>query len=106
MGLNHFAPGQPAAYGFVLLRAAIAYVILARAIVAREGPDSIIARALGADWKGKLSPLAYITAIPAAFVHPGISGALYVLVALIWLVPDRRIERMIAAAPETPAERA
>ena len=92
MGENHFAPLPTAAYGFVLLMAAIAYTILARVIVAHEGPDSIIARALGADIKGKVSLVAYVLALPAAFVHPGISGALYVTVALMWLVPDRRIE--------------
>ncbi|HEV7994120.1 MAG TPA: TMEM175 family protein [Gemmatimonadaceae bacterium] len=100
MGENHFAPLPTATYGVVLLMAAIAYYILARVIVAREGPDSIIARALGADKKGKLSLIVYLVAIPAAFVHPGIAGALYVTVALIWLVPDRRIERMISAATE------
>jgi uncharacterized membrane protein len=101
MGENHFAAVPMAAYGVVLLMAAIAYNILARVIVAREGPDSIIARALGADRKGTISPFLYVTAIPAAFVHPGISGALYVAVALIWLIPDRRIERMFTDAPES-----
>jgi uncharacterized membrane protein len=75
--------------------AAIAYYILARAIIAVEGPDSTLARAVGRDWKGKLSPVAYLIAIPAAFVHQGISQFLYVLMAIIWLVPDRRIERAI-----------
>jgi uncharacterized membrane protein len=107
MGENHFAPLPTAAYGFVLLMAAIAYTILARVIVALEGPDSIIARALGADVKGKVSLVLYVVAIPAAFVHPAISGALYVAVALMWLVPDRRIEKIIAEAPKTvTAERA
>jgi uncharacterized membrane protein len=107
MGENHFAPLPTAAYGFVLLMAAIAYTILARVIVALEGPDSIIARALGADVKGKVSLVLYVVAIPAAFVHPAISGALYVAVALTWLVPDRRIEKIIAEAPKTvTAERA
>jgi TMEM175 potassium channel family protein len=106
MGENHFAPLPTATYGVVLLMSAIAYYILARVIVAREGADSILARALGADWKGRLSPVAYLIAIPAAFVHPAISGVLYVGMALIWLVPDRRIERMIATAPrQAGAER-
>jgi len=105
MGENHFAALPTAMYGVVLLMAAIAYYILARIIVAREGPHSIIARALGADVKGKISPVIYLLAIPAAFVHPGIAGALYVLTALIWLVPDRRIERMIAAESEPGATR-
>ncbi|MEO8561035.1 MAG: TMEM175 family protein [bacterium] len=100
MGENHFASLPTAMYGVVLLMAAIAYYILARVIVAREGPDSVLARALGEDWKGRLSPVASLIAIPAAFVHPGIAGALYVGVALMWLVPDRRIERMIPSAAE------
>ena len=95
MGENHLAPVPTAAYGVVLLMAAIAYYILQRAIIARQGPGSILATALGSDWKGKLSPLAYITAIPMAFVSPWISGALYASVAVVWLVPDRRIERVL-----------
>ncbi len=97
MGENHFASLPTALYGVVLLMAGVAYFILARLIVAREGPDSVIARAFGADIKGKLSPVAYLIAIPAAFVHPAIAGALYVAVALTWLVPDRRIERILAS---------
>jgi uncharacterized membrane protein len=95
MGENHFTPTPTAVYGFVFLMAAIAYYILARAIIAVEGPDSTLARAVGRDWKGKLSPVAYLIAIPAAFVHQGISQFLYVLMAIIWLVPDRRIEKAI-----------
>lgn len=95
MGENHFAATPTAVYGFVFLMAAIAYYILARAIIAVEGPDSTLARAIGRDWKGKLSPVAYLIAIPAAFVHQGISQFLYVLIAIIWLVPDRRIEKAI-----------
>jgi uncharacterized membrane protein len=97
MGENHFAPLPTALYGVVLLMAAIAYWILLHAILRADGPDSLLRRAVGADWKGKLSPVAYIVAIPAAFVHEAISGALYVTVALIWLIPDRRIERVLAS---------
>ena len=95
MGENHFAPMPTALYGFVLLMAGIAYFILERAILAREGPDSVLRAAVGRDLKGKVSPLLYLIAIPAAFVHQAIAGAIYVGVALIWLVPDRRIERML-----------
>ncbi len=95
MGENRFAPAPTAVYGVVLLMAAIAYMILQRAILTAEGGRSVLATALGADWKGKLSPVAYVVAIPAAFLSQWISGALYVLVALVWLVPDRRIERVV-----------
>ena len=103
MGENHFASAPTAAYGVVLLMAAIAYTILQRAIVRAEGRASLLARALGTDLKGKLSPLAYIAAIPLAFVRPAISDALFVLIALVWLIPDRRIERAIDEAPPDPA---
>jgi uncharacterized membrane protein len=83
-------------YGVVLLLAAIAYYILQGRILALEGPDSVLARAVGSDWKGKISPVLYAIAIPLAFLHQAIAGALYVLVALIWLIPDRRIERVLA----------
>ncbi len=96
IGTNRLAPAPTAAYGGILLMAAIAYFVLQRAIVANEGPDSILATALGSDWKGKLSPLLYIAAIPLAFVDPRVSAALYVSVALLWLIPDRRIERALA----------
>lgn len=95
MGESHFAPLPSAAYGLVLLMAAIAYWLLQQCIIATEGPESTLARAVGRDWKGKLSPLIYLLAIPGAYVGPGIAQALYVLVALIWLVPDRRIERVL-----------
>ncbi|MBL8764630.1 MAG: DUF1211 domain-containing protein [Phycisphaerae bacterium] len=97
MGENSFAPAPTALYGVVLLLAAIAYSILQRCILARLGPDSHLSRALGADLKGKLSPVAYTIAIPLAFVSPWVACGLYVIVALMWLVPDRRIERMFAA---------
>jgi uncharacterized membrane protein len=81
----------------VLLMAAIAYWLLQQCIVSVNGAQSVLARAIGSDWKGKLSPLAYLAAIPLAFLNPWISCALYVGVALIWLVPDRRIERRLVA---------
>ena len=100
MGENHFAPTPTATYGVVLLMAALAYWILLQTILRAEGPDSLLRTAVGSDWKGKLSPILYVIAIPAAFVHEAIAGALYVTVALIWLIPDRRIERVLMR--ETP----
>jgi uncharacterized membrane protein len=97
MGENHFAPLPTALYGGVLLMAAIAYWLLQQCIVAANGAQSLLARAIGGDLKGKLSPLAYLAAIPLAFVNTWVSCALYVAVALIWLVPDRRIERRLVA---------
>jgi len=97
MGENHFAPLPTALYGVVLLMAAIAYYILQQRIVAVNGPECALALAVGSDWKGKASPLFYLAAIPLAFVSPWISCALYVAVAMIWLVPDRRIERRLVA---------
>ena len=96
MGANHIAPTPTAVYGFVLLMAAIAYYILQRAIIARQGRDSLPAKAVGSDWKGKLSPVLYLSAIPLAFVSPVLSNGIFVLVALIWIIPDRRIERVLA----------
>jgi uncharacterized membrane protein len=104
MGENHFAPVPTAAYGIVLLMAAIAYYILQRAILRSEGPDSVLARAVGNDIKGKLSPVFYVVAIPAAFVQEWIAGALYVAVALMWLLPDQRIERLVAAGEPNKAD--
>jgi uncharacterized membrane protein len=95
MGENHAAPVPTAVYGAVLLMAAIAYYLLQCAIIAREGRHSLLAAALGRDWKGKLSPAVYVAAIPLAFVSPWIASGLYALVALWWLVPDRRIERAL-----------
>ena len=96
MGEHHFAAAPTATYGFVLLMAAIAYWILQRRIIAVQGGNSLLARAIGRDLKGRISPVLYIIAIPAAFVSRWISGALYVSVALMWLIPDRRIERALA----------
>ncbi len=97
MGENHFASAPAAAYGVVMLLAAIAYTILKNAIIAEHGPASKLAAAVGADVKGKVSIAAYAAAIALAFVSQWLSDALYVLVALIWLVPDTRIESRIAA---------
>jgi uncharacterized membrane protein len=97
MGENHFASLPTAAYGVVLLLAAVAYYILQRTIIRSQGPESLLARAVGRDVKGKLSPLMYVVAIPAAFLHQAIAGALYVAVAVMWLFPDQRIERLLAA---------
>jgi uncharacterized membrane protein len=96
MGENHLAAVPTAVYGFVLLMAAIAYWILQRAIISHQGRESLLAAALGGDWKGKLSPALYLLAIPLAFVSSWIASGLYAFVALLWLVPDRRIERALA----------
>jgi TMEM175 potassium channel family protein len=95
MGENHFAPLPTAVYGGVLLLAGVAYLILQTTIVAAQGPESKIAAALGRDVKGPLSALLYAVSIPSAFVHEGIAQGIYVLVALIWLVPDRRLESKV-----------
>ena len=95
MGENHFEALPTAVYGAVLLMAAVAYFILARAIIRREGPDSPLARAFGRDWKGKISPVIYSLAIMLSFVNQWLSQALFVTVAIMWLVPDRRIERVV-----------
>lgn len=95
MGENHFAPIPTAVYGFVLFMAAIAYFILQQAILKRNGPQSLLAAAVGTDWKGKISPVLYVVAILCAFVNQWISCGIYAIVAIIWLVPDSRIERAI-----------
>jgi TMEM175 potassium channel family protein len=96
MGENDFAPLPVMAYGAVMLMAAIAYSILVRVLIAADGESSMLARAIGSDLKGNLSLAFYAAAIAFAFVLNWISLALYVLVALMWLVPDRRIERTVA----------
>ena len=96
MGENHFAPLPTAAYGVVLLCAARAYTLLQTVIIRADGPRSHLAAAVGSDLKAKLSMLMYVVAIPLAFVHQVISDVLYVAVALIWLIPDRRIETTLA----------
>jgi uncharacterized membrane protein len=95
MGENHFASLPTALYGAVLLLAAYSYVLLQRAIIAVDGRESHLARAVGADRKGLVSRLLYMAAIAGAFVRPWIAWTIYVTVALIWFVPDRRIERML-----------
>ena len=92
MGENHFAQLPTAIYGAVLLCAAIAYFILVRAIIAKQGPHSKLAAAVGKDVKGKISPVLYLIGIGSTFVYPAIAQAIYVAIALMWLVPDRRIE--------------
>jgi uncharacterized membrane protein len=94
MGANHYSAVPTALYGVVMVLASVAYTILEYTIIAAQGPDSKLARAIGSNRKGLVSLSLYVAAIPAAFVHPLISDALFVIVALVWLVPDRRIERM------------
>ena len=93
MGENHFAAWPTALYGVVLFLAAVSYFLLQRSIVAADGPGSLLGKALGSDGKGKLSTVLYLVGIALAFILPWGAAAVYVLVALIWLVPDRRIER-------------
>jgi uncharacterized membrane protein len=97
MGENQFAAWPVALYGAVLLFAAVAYFILARALLSLHGKTSTLATALGRDFKGKVSMVIYLVAIPLAFVRSWLACALYVLVAVMWLVPDRRIEKTLAA---------
>jgi uncharacterized membrane protein len=100
MGENHFTALPTAFYGLILLMAAIAYFLLQQAIIRAQGPDSVLREAIGTDWKGKLSPLLYLTAIGATFWSPWISEAIYVGAALLWLIPDRRIENALARRRE------
>jgi uncharacterized membrane protein len=92
IGENHLAAAPSALYGLVLLMAAIAYWILQQVIIAAQGPRSLLKKAVGADWKGKMSPILYLIGMAAAFRAPWIGQGIYLLVALLWLVPDRRIE--------------
>ena len=101
-GESHFAAAPTALYGFILLMAAMAYWILQKTIIAEHGHDSLLAKALGRDIKGNISPVIYIAAIGLSFVNPWVAGSLYVLVALIWLVPDRRIERLLREEKARP----
>jgi uncharacterized membrane protein len=96
MNENHFAPLTVAAYGAVLLGAAIAYYILTRVLLRTHDEASVLAKALGRDFKGKISALIYLAAIPLAFVQPWLACAFYVLVAAIWLTPDPRFEKLLA----------
>jgi len=96
MGENHFTAAPTALYGLVLLMAAIAYLLLQEAIIRVQGEESILKKAVGRDWKGKLSPLLYVVAIVAALRFAWLSQAILAIAALIWLIPDRRIEKRLA----------
>jgi uncharacterized membrane protein len=96
MGENHFASLPTALYGFVLFCAGIAYLVLQTLIIKTHGPNDILAAAVGRDWKGKISLVCYLTAIPLAFVNEWIADAFYIAVAAIWLIPDKRIESRIS----------
>jgi uncharacterized membrane protein len=100
MGENHFAAWPVVLYGTVMLLAGVAYFILAHILIAHHGKESTLAVALGGDFKGKISVVVYVAAIPLAFVHPWIACALYAAVAILWLIPDRRIEKVLSEAKE------
>ncbi len=102
MGENHFTATPTAAYGFVLLMAAIAYYLLQCAIIAQEGRASLLAQAVGRDWKGKVSPALYLGAIGLSVVQPWLGSTIYVLVALLWFIPDRRIEQTLSKSEAHP----
>jgi uncharacterized membrane protein len=95
VGENHVAATPTALYGVVLLMASIAYWVLQQAIIAAQGPDSLLKRAIGSDWKGKVSPILYLAGIGAAFWYPWIGQGFYLLTAIVWLAPDRRIEHAL-----------
>jgi len=95
MGENHFTAWPVALYGFVLLMAGVAYFILTQALIARHGRESTLAKAVGRDRKGKISVVGYAVGIPLAFVYPWLACALYVAVAILWIIPDRRIEHVL-----------
>ena len=95
MGQNHFAPPPTALYGVVLLMAGIAYFILQQAIIASQGPSSVLRKAIGRDWKGKLSPLLYVAGIFSSLYSSLVAQTIYVFVAVLWLIPDRRIEQAL-----------
>jgi len=97
MGENHFAALPSAVYGAVLFMAAVAYWILQKTIISSQGDSSLLRRALGSDWKGKSSPMVYAVAMLLAFWSPSLAQGLYALVALIWLIPDQRIEKALVA---------
>ena len=101
LGENHFTAAPTALYGVVLLMAAFAYLLLQQAIIRAQGPDSTLKKAIGSDWKGKLSPVLYIVAIVVAFRSTWFAQALLAIAALIWLIPDRRIENYIRATGST-----
>jgi uncharacterized membrane protein len=95
IGENHLAAAPSVLYGVVLLMAALAYWILQQVIIAAQGPDSLLKTAVGGDWKGKVSPVLYLIGIAVAFRWPRAAQSLYVLVALLWITPDRRIEKLL-----------
>jgi uncharacterized membrane protein len=92
MGENHFASAPAVLYGAVLFMSAVAYYVLQRLIIVSQGPDSVLKQAIGSDWKGKLSPFLYLTAMGVSFWSSAVAMTLYIVAALIWVVPDRRIE--------------
>jgi len=100
MGENHFAATPSMLYGCVLLGAGVAYTILQSAIIRAQGKESLLHAAVGGDWKGKMSLVGYIAGIASTFVVPWVAEALYIAVAAIWLVPDRRIEATLERTPE------
>lgn len=97
MGENHFAALPTALYGAVLLGAAVAYSIMVRILLRHHGGESVLARAIGSDLKGNLSMLSYVVGLALAFVQPWMAWAIYILIAIVWLIPDRRIERTLDA---------
>jgi uncharacterized membrane protein len=99
MGQNHFALPPSALYGFVLLMAGIAYFILQQAIIVAQGPTSVLRQAIGSDWKGKVSPLLYVAGIVSSLFSSWMAQTIYVFVALLWLIPDRRIEHALRQTP-------
>jgi TMEM175 potassium channel family protein len=103
VGENHFASAPAALYGTVLLMAAVAYWVLQQQIIASQGEGSILRQAIGGDWKGKLSPVFYALAIAIAFWSAWTAMGIYALVALTWLIPDRRIERTLRPSEDRPA---
>jgi uncharacterized membrane protein len=100
MGENHFAALPSAAYGLILMMAAIAWELLQKQIIRAQGSDSLLQRALGSDLKGRISPVMYLAGIVSSFFVPGLAQAFYVGVALLWLVPDKRIEHVLTSARE------
>jgi uncharacterized membrane protein len=102
MGFNDFSATPTALYGVVLLMSGFAYTILCNALIAMEGRESVLAKAIGADLKGRISLVLYAVAIPVAFVNRWVSQAAYVFVALMWLIPDRRIERAVSRNEDGP----
>lgn len=100
IGENHFAPIPMALYGIVLFMCAVAYFLLQRCILKTQGEKSLLSRAIGKDWKGKISPILYLLAIGASFFSVWVAGLLYLTVAVIWLIPDQRIEVIFAEKNE------